>query len=79
MEAPIRREVPVKTMVPKMEKHEHKFVPLWMPITAFVLICFAYVYCTLMGIEVNIYREVAAIGISGIFALACGTLDSKPE
>lgn len=61
------------------EKHEHKFVPLWMPITAFILIIFAYLYCALMGIEVNTYREIGAIGISGIFAIVCWHFDSKSE
>ena len=56
------------------EKHEHKFVPLWMPIAAFLLIMFAYIYCTLVGIEVNTYRAIGAIRISGLFALVCASL-----
>jgi hypothetical protein len=66
---------PVKTMI--TEKHEHKFVPLYLSIIVFVLIVLAYIYCAIMGIEVNPLREIGVIGISGIIMSMCVYLNNK--
>lgn len=62
----------MKTETPKhCEGHKHPFVGLWMPIAAFIMIVIAYLYCHLTGLETNGYREIATLGISGIFAAIC--------
>lgn len=72
-------EVPKETTMTTTETHKHQFVPLWMSVVVFVLIVLAYTYCAIMGIEVNAYREVVAIGISGFLAFVCGYLYFKSE
>ena len=58
-------------------EHKHKFVPLWMPIAAFALIVFAYIYCAFADIAVNPYRALGILGVSGIFALICAYFETK--
>lgn len=61
-----------KIMAPEVNQPvKNEFVPLWMPVAAFVLIVIAYVYTLAVGIHVNEYRMVGAIGISGLFAVVC--------
>ncbi len=54
-----------------MTEHNHNYVPLYMSAIVFALIVLSYIYCALTGIEVNIYREIGAIGISGLLTAAC--------
>jgi hypothetical protein len=56
-------------------EHKHKFVPLWMPILAFIVIVLAYVYCYAVGLEVNAYRATGTIGIAALFAIVSAYLD----
>jgi hypothetical protein len=56
---------------------KNEFVPLWMPVLAFILIVMAYMYCDVNGIHVNPYYQTGAIGISGLFAAICVYLKIK--
>lgn len=68
------------TEVPKTDqtdRNKYKFVPLWISVLTFTLIVLAYLYCTATGIQVNEYRAIGAIGISGIITAVCAYLNYK--
>ncbi len=64
-------ETPEMIEIPETIEHNHNYVPLYMSAIVFALIVLSYIYCALIGIEVNIYREMGSIGISGLITAAC--------
>lgn len=64
--------VPVKEV---SAEHKHNYVPLYMSVVVFALIVVSYICCAVMGLEVNLYREMASILISGIGVLLCMRLN----
>lgn len=72
----MQQEMKLQDEVKEVSK-KGEFVPLWMPVLAFLLIVASYIYLDVTGIYVNKYFEVGAIGISGLFAIACAYLKLK--
>lgn len=63
--------------VKEIPERNNKFVPLWMPILAALLIVLAYVISYAIGLHVNEYRAYGVIGIASVFALACAYMTKK--
>jgi len=78
MIAPDNAECPNNADYPEekiVEEHNPNYVPLYFSAIVFALIILSYIYCAMTGLEVNLYREIGAISISGIITAACWYLN----
>jgi len=57
-----------------VNEHKHNFLPLWMPALALIFIVLAYIYCGVVGLEVNKYRAIGTIGIATLFTIVSAYL-----